>query len=161
MSKRPAKALVLPLRLTDDEREFVFETLTKGVHGARVITRARILFKLDKGCSNADIRDALDTTLGTIVKTRKRYLQGGLEYALGELARPGQKPKFDAVQAATIIATACSKAPDGHDHWTLRMLGSRAVELGFVDSCSPETIRQLLKKASSSPGKNKSGASPR
>ena len=51
MSKRPAKALVMPLRLTDDEREFVFETLTKGVHGARVITRARILFKLDKGNS--------------------------------------------------------------------------------------------------------------
>ena len=94
-------------------------------------------------------------------QTRTRYLQGGLEHALGELPRPGQKPKFDAVQAATIIATACSSAPDGRDHWTLRMLGSRAVELGFVDSCSPETIRQLLKKASSSPGKNKSGASPR
>ena len=161
MSKRLAKVGVPPFCLTDDEREFVFETLTKGVHGARVITRARILFKLDKGCSHADIRDGLDTTLGTIVKTRTRYLQGGLEHALGELPRPGQKPKFDAVQAATIIATACSSAPDGREHWTLRMLGSKAVELGFVDSCSPETIRQLLKKASSNPGKSRSGASPR
>ena len=70
MSKRPAKVAVPPFCLTDDEREFVFETLTKGVHGARVITRARILFKLDKGCSHADIRDALDTTLGGVVQIR-------------------------------------------------------------------------------------------
>jgi hypothetical protein len=37
---------------------------------------------------------------------------------------------------------------DGHDHWTLRLLAGKAVELGFVEQISPETIRALLKKTS-------------
>ena len=45
-----------------------------------------------------------------------------------------------------VTAIACSKAPDGHDHWTLRMLGSKIVELGFAQSYSHEGVRQLLKK---------------
>ena len=49
-------------------------------------------------------------------------------------------------QAAHLIAITCSKVPDGHDHWTVRMLAGQAVELGYVRSISPETVRQLLKK---------------
>ena len=49
-------------------------------------------------------------------------------------------------QEAHLIAIACSPAPAGHDHWTVRGLSGKAVELGFVESISPETIRQLLKK---------------
>jgi len=49
-------------------------------------------------------------------------------------------------QAAHLIAMSCSKVPDGHDHWTLRMLAGKAVELGYVRRISPETVRQLLKK---------------
>lgn len=54
-----------------------------------------------------------------------------------------------------------SKTPEGHDHWTLRMLANKAVELGFVETISPETIRALLKKTNSSPGGIGSGASRR
>jgi len=36
--------------------------------------------------------------------------------------------------------------PDGYDHWTVRLLADKAVELGFVSSISPNTIHQLLKK---------------
>lgn len=58
-----------------------------------------------------------------------------------------------------IMAIACSKAPDGHDHWTLRMLGSMIVELGFAQSYSHKGVRKLLKKMNSSPGKSSSGVS--
>jgi hypothetical protein len=58
-----------------------------------------------------------------------------------------------------MTAIACSKAPDGHEHWTLRMLGAKIVELGFAQSYSYEGVRQLLKKMNSSPGKSSSGAS--
>ena len=54
-----------------------------------------------------------------------------------------------------------SPVPDGHDHWTLRLLAGKAVELGFVEHISPETIRALLKKTSSSPGGTSSGVSQR
>jgi hypothetical protein len=42
----------------------------------------------------------LNVTLPTVLKTRKRFVEGGLEAALGELPRPGFKPKLDAKQVA-------------------------------------------------------------
>ena len=133
-------------RLTEDEQEHLFALIHKGSHSARVITRARILSKLLKGLSPQEVCSALDVSLPTVLKTRKRLAEGGLEAALGERPRPGLKPKLDAKQAAMVTAIACSKAPDGHDHWTLRMLGSKIVELGFAQSYSHEGVRQLLKK---------------
>lgn len=149
------------VKLTEDEQEHLFALTHKGSHSARVITRARILSKLARGWSNGEVCAALDVTLPTVLKTRRRLAEGGLEAALGELPRPGQKPKLDAAQAARITALACSKAPDGHDHWTLRLLGAKIVELGFADSYSHEGVRQLLKKTYSSLGRSSSGALPR
>lgn len=146
---------------SQDERDHLFAIIHKGTHGARVITRARILSKLDKGQSNQEICIALDVTLPTVLKTRKRHVDGGLAFALGELPRLGSKPKLDEKQAAMITAIACSDAPDGRSHWTLRMLGARVVELGFAESYSHESVRQLLKKTNSSLGKSKNGASPK
>ena len=134
------------IELSNDEQEHLFGLIHKGVNSARVITRARILTKLAKGYCNQDICLALDVTLPTVLKIRKRSVDTGLEGALGELPRPGSKPKLDAKQTAMITAIACSKAPDGHDHWTLRLLGSKIVELGFAQSYSHEGVRQILKK---------------
>ena len=53
---------------------------------------------------------------------------------------------------AHLIALACSPAPEGHDHWTLRLLAGRAVELGLVESLSHETVRLRPKKTRSSRG---------
>jgi hypothetical protein len=49
-------------------------------------------------------------------------------------------------QAAQLIAIACSDAPEGHDHWTLRLLADKVVGLSFAPSFSHEAVRQLLKK---------------
>ena len=88
------------VKLSDDEQEYLFALIHKGSHSARVITRARILSKLVKGHSHQDICSALNVTLPTVLKTRKRLAEEGLEAALGELPRPGFKPKLDAKQAA-------------------------------------------------------------
>jgi len=90
----------------------------------------------------------------------KRFSDGGLQGARGARPRRGAKPKLDTKQAAMVTAIACSQAPHGRDHWTLRLQGSKIVELGFAASYSHEGVRQLLKKADSSPGKSKSGVSP-
>lgn len=155
----PRNTPIPDVELTDDEQEHLFALIHKGVNSARVITRARILCKLVKGYSNQEVCTALDVTLPTVLKIRKRLVEGGLEAALGELPRPGAAPKLDAKQAAMVTAIACSKAPDGHDHWTLRLLGAKIVELGFASSYSHEGVRKLLKKTNSSPGKSRSGAS--
>jgi len=155
----PKIASTPEVKLTDDEQEHIFALIHKGQHSARVITRARILSKLDRGHSHQEICSALEVTLPTVLKIRKRFAEGGLEASLSELPRPSSKPKLDAKQAAMITAIACSTAPDGHDHWTLRMLGSKIVELGFAASYSHEGVRKLLKKMNSNRGKSSSGAS--
>ena len=64
-----------------------------------------------------------------------------------ERRRPG-RPKLDEKGEAHLIALACSPAPDGHDHWTLRLLAGKAVELGVVDP-SPTRAFSRLKKTNS------------
>ena len=39
-----------------------------------------------------------------------------------------------------LIALADSPAPEGHDHWILRLLADKTVELGLVESLFPETV---------------------
>ena len=81
-----------------------------------------------------------------IERIRKRFVLGGLQKALNEDPRPGQRRKLDGRGEAISIATACSQVPEGHEHWTLRLLAGKMVELGVVDSISYETIRRTLKK---------------
>jgi transposase len=85
-------------------------------------------------------------------------VEGGLERALEEAPRPGQPPKLDGKQQARLIAEACSAPPEGHARWTLQLLADRVVALGLSDSIARETVRQVLKETSSSPGASVSGA---
>jgi transposase len=84
-----------------------------------------------------------------------------LERALNDRPRPGQRRKLDGKQEAHLVAVACSAAPQGRAHWTLRLLADKVVELQLADSISPETVRQVLKKTNSNPGKRRNGASPK
>ena len=49
-------------------------------------------------------------------------------------------------------ALACGEPPEGRAGWTLKLLAERLVEWGIVESISPETVRQTLKKPNSSLG---------
>jgi transposase len=147
MSRHPISPAV-EVKLDQEEAEYLFALIHKGTARARMITRARVLSKLAQGGSNPEVSSALDVSLATVIKIRRRFAEGGLATALEERPRPGQTPKLTAKQAAHITAIACSKSPDGHAHWTLRMLADQVVQLGFADTFSHETVRQLLKKRS-------------
>jgi transposase len=149
-----------PIAWTDDERAYLQTWVHRGHAAARIQTRARILLKLAEGWRDVAIARALEVGVGTVSNTRQRYLTGGLEAVLHDQAQARRRQALAGEQIAYLIATACSPAPAGHDHWTLRLLAGKAVELGFVPSISPETIRHALKKTSSSPGSMTSGACP-
>jgi hypothetical protein len=104
---------------------------------------------------------AFDISRNTSIRVRQLYLEGGLEAVLHDKRQARYRQALTGGQAAHLIAIACSAAPTGHDHWTVRLLAGKAVELGFVESISPETIRQLLKKTNSSRGNTSSGVSQR
>jgi len=56
-------------------------------------------------------------------------------------------------QEAFLVALACSDAPEGREHWPLRLLADKLVELGVVeDGVSHETVRDRLQKMNLSRG---------
>jgi len=118
----------------------------KGTIKARQFKRAMILLKADEGLSDPEIIAALNVSRPCVERIRKRFVSDGIERALNEDPRPGQKRKLDGRAEATLIATACTEAPLGHDHWTLRLLAGKLVQLGVVDTISYETVRRRLKK---------------
>ena len=96
--------------------------------------------------TDAEIAEALDISEQTIRNIRQRLRVGGIEAVLTDKRQERRRQALNDEHAAHLIAVACSKVPDGHDHWTVRRLSGKAVELGYVRSLSPETVRQLLKK---------------
>jgi hypothetical protein len=61
-------------------------------------------------------------------------------------ARPSVPRIFDGEKEARLIALACSKPPEGHARWSLRLLESKVVEFGIVEAASDSTIQRVLKK---------------
>jgi hypothetical protein len=57
------------VKLTEDEQEHLFAIIHKGQHSARVITRARILSKLDRGHSHQEICSTLEVSLRNVSMT--------------------------------------------------------------------------------------------
>lgn len=147
--------------LSSDERDQLLQLLGRGKPAARKVRRAHILLKADEGLHDEQIARALHTGRATVERTRKRFVEEGLEGALNEKPRPGREHKLDGKAEALVIATVCSAAPTGHARWTLRLLAGRVVELELADSISHEAIRQLLKKTNSNLGKSRNGAFPK
>ena len=143
--------------LTEEEREHLLGLTQRGKSSVRKIKRAQMLLKADDGLGDEQIAEAVGTSSSTVHRTRKRFVEEGLA-ALTERPRSGQPRKLDGRQEAHLIAVTCSGPPEGHVRWTLRLLAGKLVELGFVSSISPETVRQTLKKTNSSLGGKPSGA---
>ena len=132
--------------LTADERVRL-ETLTRtGKHSARLITRAHILLHADAGATDDLIAAALHVSIPTVERTRKRFVQHGLDAAVAERPRPGGKPLLDAHAEAVLVAWTCANPPEHRKRWTMQLLADKLVELGEVASISDETVRRALKK---------------
>ena len=136
----------VPIQLSADEREHLEMCVRRGKANARTLTRARVLLKSDEGWTNAEIIDALDISDQTIRNIKYRYAEGGVQAVLTDKRQERRRQALNDAQAAHLIAIACSEVPNGHDHWTVRMLAGKAIELEYVQNISPETVRQLLKK---------------
>ena len=136
------------VELTTEERQELTDLTSKGQVRARKMKRAQVLLKADEGLKDSDIMAALNVSRPMVERTRKRFVEGGLDRALNEDPRPGAKRKLDGRAEAYLIALTCSEPPDDHDHWALRLLADKLVELGVVESISHEAVRQVLKKMS-------------
>ena len=134
------------VRLSAEDRGRLERSIRSGQRSARVINRARILLKTDEGWSASQAASALDTSQRTVFRTKRRYGAEGLDGVLHDHPQANRYRKLDDRSEAHLIVRACSDAPAGHDHWTLRRLADKVVELGVARSLSHETVRLRLKK---------------
>jgi transposase len=147
--------------LTAEERASLQQLLQAGSNRARRLTRARILLLAADDAIDEEIVSALKVGRSTVERTRRRFVEGGVERALHDRPRPGKPRKLNGKQEAMLVALACSDPPEGWERWTMQLLAGRLVELKVVDAISDETVRLTLKKTPSNRGRRSSGASPR
>ena len=147
--------------LNEEERKELTGMVSKGKAGARRVKRANILLMADSGKSDVEIAQMLTTGESTVHRTRQRFVVGNLGNAVNEQPRPGRKRKLSGKQEAILVATACSRPPEGRRRWTMKLLAGRLVEIEEVGKIAAETIRLTLKKTNSSLGLKSNGVSRR
>ena len=140
------------LHLTEEDRELIESYRAKGLRHVREVNRAHILSALDRGISEARIMEVIGVGRTAIWRTRSAYLDGGVEYALCDVARSGKPKEYGTDVEAQITALACSKPPEGAKRWTLELLEQAAQKQADIGQISRETIRRLLKKTASNHG---------
>lgn len=143
--------------LEAEERDHLRQLLSKGKADVRRLKHAQILLAADESdagpaLSDDQISRTVDVARATVERIRQRFVEEGLELSLSPYRTPNRiyRTKLDGRQEAHLIAMACSTPPEGRSRWTLSLLADQMVELKHVDSVSRETVRQTLKKMSSS-----------
>jgi len=146
------------VKLSEEERQQLRQLVSSGKAPARKIRRANILLKTDQSEAGSKwtyraIANAFDVSEETISAVRRHYVNFGLEGALNRKAPDREYARcLDGKQEAQLIALACGEPPEGHAVWSLRLLAHRFVELGYGETLSHETARQVLKKTNSNRG---------
>ena len=138
---------MIKIHLSKRDREFLTEFIRKGTVKARAIARAIVLLLSNEGHSEKYISKAVRVHRQSIWRTKRRYLEVGLPQALYEKPRSGQPKKYDEKDEAEIIALACTKAPNGRNRWTIRLLTEELKKKKGFESINRESIRLVLKKA--------------
>jgi hypothetical protein len=97
---------------------------------------------------DAKVSEAVGCRTRTVENVRQAFVLEGFEGALvrKKRATPPTPKVLDGASEAKLIALRLGKPPVGYGHWTLRLLADQMVELEIVESISPETVRQTLKK---------------
>ncbi|KHT64431.1 transposase [Photobacterium gaetbulicola] len=144
------------VELTSSEIEQLQSICRKGKHNVRKLKRAKLLLLADKQQHTTDeIVKLADVSSSTIFRTKRRYVEDGLEAALNEGARTGALRKTSAHDDAMLVAIACSEPPSGVSQWSLSLLGDRLISLTDLESISYETIRRRLKENKLKPWQKK------
>ena len=118
------------------ERETLTAVTREGSHRSQKVINALILRNCVAGEFNGRratgeaIAGVLCISARRVDRVKKRFVEDGLTL------------RFEA----RLVALSCGDPPEGHAQWSLRLLADRAVELGYIDSVSHETVRRVQKR---------------
>ncbi len=139
--------------LSEEERAELLEISSKGKQTAQRVKNALILLGCDEGphqtkrSTGAQLAQVLQISQRKIDRVKQRCVEEGVDAALDR--KPPERlyeRKVDGDIKAHLVALSCTSPPEGRARWSLRLLADRMVELGYVESISHETVRNVLKK---------------
>lgn len=149
------------VELSLEEREVLRELICRGRPQVRRVKRAQILLGADAGQGDQDIAQSVGVGTATVYRTKRRFVELGLELALDEAPRPGAPRKLTGKEELLLVATACSAPPTGRAHWTLELLADELVRLTPHEHIGEETVRRRLHDKDIKPWQHKMWCIPK
>ena len=142
------------ITLTETERQTLTTLTRSSKTNAPKFVHARALLLCDAGehadqqpWKVAEVADALGVSTRTIEHVKERFVEEGMDAALGRKSRSEPRDlTFDGAFDARLTALACSQPPAGRTRWTVRLLADKLVELKIVSKVSLMTVQRSLKK---------------
>ena len=95
------------VNLTQEEHSLLISLTSKGKTSSRIFKRANILLLADEGYPDRAIAETLHVGESTVHRTRQKFVEGGVEFALREEPRTGSKKKLVhyGINKAPVLAT--------------------------------------------------------
>lgn len=149
------------VELSEAERQDLLDLIARGKAAVRRIKRAQILLAADAGLTDESIAAAVGAGTATVYRTRRRFVEEGLDKALSEEPRPGAQRKLSVNDEALLVATACATPPKGRARWTCELLAGEMVTLTEHESLSRETVRRRLAEVDLKPWQKKMWCIPK
>lgn len=140
------------IQLSDQEFNQIKKIINKKDSSKTIIRRCQIILDRDENHGTVLTYDQCARANGvcraTVSNTVAGYATEGMDY-ITKLKRNvnsnNSRRKVDGRTEARIIELACSPAPEGYSHWTLRLLEDE-LKVVLEEPISREAIRRTLKK---------------
>src|ERR1700677_1880512 len=106
------------VELSQAERRELTAMLSKGKRAARKLKRAQILLAADAGASDEEIARSVSVSGSTVYRTKRRFVEGNLERALGEEMPPAPASNGCSQQTRLVPKWAAPilPIPKSHNH---------------------------------------------
>lgn len=142
------------IKLKAKEKKEIEKILKSKQPVLRVYKRARVLYLVSSGYTQAKAAFQAGVCESTSAKICARYRKGGLGEALYDRPRSGQPIKFTEKQKQRTIAMICSAPPKGQNRWTIQMI-VRELKRRKITKVSRYSVWLLMKKHKLKPWREK------
>lgn len=144
------------LYLSSEERAELLANLRKYKSNSGKVMTSQILLHSDENVADSKMTSAaLSSLLGcsskTVERVRKSFCERGMGIFEPTVRRTRSDKKYDARVEAHLVALCCQAPPNGAANWTLQLLCDTLVELEVVESASPSSVCNVLKKTNLNP----------
>jgi transposase len=95
----------------------------------REVKRAQVLLATDGCGADEEIASTVQVAAATVYRTRRRFVEDGLDRAFAEDPRLAGKRKLSINEEAVLVALACASPPAGRAKWALELLAGELPDL--------------------------------